>query len=222
VARTRRRFSGKRRGPRRPVDWVTSLGGYSLGLEPILVPDGSVNVQVLANHRDVQMTNLDAAAPAEGGFRYFENDYVVERVVGSIWCWILPASSWWDTLTGRTQLITRIGVTKQFIPPGSGSDVITPIPYVADFRTVAAGNDDFMWEGVELFVAQSAWGDMQVDPTMYVRRMDVDIRVKRKLQHGDALYLAFQAGPGLDYSGAETAFPDMACDPRLRVLLSTR
>jgi len=118
--------------------------------------------------------------------------------------------------------VMRIHTTKQFInSAGAPSDTVTPIPYIASYTPAVSGNDDYMWEHVEIFVAQSSWGEIEVDPTTYVRRVDVDLRVKRKLQHGDALVLALQAGPGLDYSGATEAFPDMAVDARLRVLLST-
>jgi len=215
VPRFRRKFG---RRPKKPTDWITTLGGYGLNVEPLAFPDNTINLTTLVSNRDVTLP-LDALTRlAEQPSRYYEFELTVIRIVGKIFCWVAPSTNWWETLTGRTQAIFRLVQTKIFIPGVGGQDVMPSVQYLGDLRHSTSGSDDFMWEDVQLFIAQSAWGDLTVDPSLYVREIPVDCRVKRRLQKGDALAVYCQWGPGIDYGGELEVFPDLFVDYRLRVL----
>jgi len=221
VAR-RMRFRGGRRR-RRPLDWVTTIGCYSWDVPPILLPDGTGTVQALTYYRDLTATAGQIAdGPAALNARYFEFETTSLRVVGSVFAWILPDTSWWNTLTGRTALHFRIVKLKQFVFGIGGSGATTVAPNVADLQLATAGQDDFLYERTEHFLAQSAWGSLEIDPTMYVHRFDIDVGVKRRLEKGEVLAVHMQYGPGRDYAGDDEVFPDLAVDMRLRTLLAVK
>jgi len=210
-----RRGGGRRK---RPVDWVTTPGAWDWGLPPILIPDGSLTTIPLTCHADlIDPTGTPAVEQPSlaAQYRIPQLEQTCVRVVGAIWFWILPTTAWWDTLTGVTHLIARITVEKQVV------GLTSAIPSTADITGVRAGNVNYMHEEVHQFVAQAAWGDMVVDPTMYVHEMKVDTSVQRRLRQNDVVALELQYGPGLDYAGDAEAFPDLAVNVRLRTLVRT-
>jgi len=203
-----------RRSRPRPLDWVTSEAGYGMTLPPILLPCNSIpDEYALTGWVDLLDEDADIPQPR---YQFPQLEQTVIRIVGKVWMWILPADSWWDTLTGRAAAKVRFSVGPQFI----GSAVVVPDVNTPSYFTPQAGNMDIMWENTQVFIAQSAWGDIQVDPAMYVREIPIDITVKRRISHSDLLKVGFHY-IGVDYAGAAEAFPDMAIDMELRVLLKT-
>jgi len=210
VPRFRRRFSGRGRS-KKPLDWVTQSATYNLELPPNLIPDGSLDFVPLTLHADISADPSTFAAAS----RYPQLEQTAVRIKGQLWCWILPTSNWWETLTGRTFFKFRVskGLQVDQTPSAIGS--------VTNITNPTAGNIDFMWEHTEYFIAHSAWGDLVVDPSMYIRRIEVDITTKRRLKQPEALTLHVQYGPGMNYNGEDVAFPDGAWDSQLRTLIQT-
>lgn len=196
------------------MDWVTSEAGYGMTLPPVLLPCNSIpDEYALTGWLDLLDEDADIPQPR---YQFPQLEQTVIRIVGKVWCWLLPTDSWWDTLTGRACIKTRFTVGSQFM----GSAVVVPDVSTPSYFTPMSGNDDIMWEDTQLFVAQSAWGDLTVDPTKYIREVPIDITVKRRIEHGKLLKIGFHY-IGIDYSGEPIAFPDAAIDMELRVLLKT-
>lgn len=140
------------------------------------------------------------------------------RIRGNLWCWILPDTSWWNTLTGLALIKFRVGVMKQFVSSTFVSPVVST--NIAELYGPEAGNTSFMWEETVDFLAESAWGSLVVDPSLYVRKIPVDIKVQRRLERDEVIALGWHY-IGLDYEGEPVAFPDAAINFELRALMRT-
>lgn len=202
---------------RKPLDWVTTFSGYNLEAAPLLsVCNFPPDSFPLTGWADI----LDSAG-GDGVLRqhqFPQLEQTVTRVRGSVFCWISPADSWWDTLTGIAYMKVRIVKMKQFMSPA----VVDVLPQedIATLFNPQAGNVEFLWEHTEQFLAQSAWGSLVVDPSNYVKKIDVDVTVKRRLQRNELLAIQFQY-IGKNFSGDPLAFPDGFFDWEVRTLLQT-
>lgn len=218
MARARRGGSRFRRA-RRPVDWVTSFAGYNLGQPPAITPPNlnPSSYGLYANGTDV--SNVDVGDWSYGQPQY---DATVERVRGTLWAWISPNTSWWASQTGRGCIKARIEVV-DWAPIGS----VWPVQPHDRYQSPQAlsvpfsGNVEFMWEHTFLFISSTSWGDLVVDPSNYVQKVDIDVRVRRKVDKGQILALTIGYW-SMDYGGDDQAWPDAYVDWELRTLVSQR
>lgn len=214
-----RRFARFRKRSRRPVDWVTSFAGYNLREPPVVTPRNSTpdSYVLFANGTDVVNINAD-----DWSYSQPQYDVTVERIKGHLECWLSPATQWWSTLTGRASLKARIEVIDFQVGLAAFPPNAPQQRYTADsFFQPPAGNVEFMWEETFTFIAQSSWGSLTVDPSMYVQRVPVDVRVRRRIDKGSALVLTI-GYIGINYAGSEVAFPDAYVDWELRTLVAQR
>jgi len=210
-SRTRRSSSTKR-----PLDWVTGPSTYNMYLPPaILNVNSGPDAFNLTAWPDLIGTGAAFGDPDMNSITPWLEQTVV-RVRGEIWAWILPTTAWWSTLTGRAAIKARIVKGLQPTDSGPNAGVVeTQQPF-----SPRGGNVEFLWEKTFIFIAQSSWGDLTVDPASYVQKVEVDVRVQRRLQRNECLMLQFDY-IGIDYSGDLEAFPDAAVDFELRTLLRT-
>jgi len=217
MARPTRRRPQRGRSPRRPVDWVTDFQTYNLDAGPVILPPNSVDSWRLFTNLDV--TNPDALDAL--GFSRPQFARTVERVRGFVHCWILPDTSWWNTLTGMCYVKFRLEVV-QAPPTMTGLSNPQPFtPYIGPegLFTPSGGNAGFLWEKTFTFLAESAWGSLVIDPALYIQREEVDVRVRRRIEPNEVLVMTTST-IGRTYAGAELEFPDVVADFELRTLVS--
>jgi len=218
MARSFRRGARGRR-TRRPVDWVTTFQGYNRNDGPVTSPSSNIDHWILYAHGDVQ--NIGGL---DWSYALPQYDGIIERVRGEVMCWIMPDTSWWNTLTGILLVKFRLEVMSLQLTGGAANFPAQPtVPYAssATVFTPVGGNVEFMWEKTFTFIAESSWGDLVIDPALYIQREDVDVRVKRKLEQNQGLVLTV-ASRGYDYAGNVIAFPDVVTDWELRTLVSSK
>lgn len=218
MARTMRRRGFGRRRQRRPVDWVTTFQGYNLEAGPVTNPPATIQQWILYAHADIQNIGGD-----DWSFGLPQYDGIVERIRGHVTCWHSPATSWWSTLTGVSHIKARIEVCEVITAQSSTAfpPAISSTAYAGSstFFQPVSGNVEFMWEHTFNFLAQSAWGSLEIDPSSYIQREEVDIRVKRKIEKNQALVLTW-GQIGRNYAGDPVVFPDWITDWELRTLVS--
>lgn len=225
---SRRRTSGRRTRRARPLDWVCTQTAYDLRLPAVLQTCNTGNDWIaVSGNPDVIGAFSDNDAQSTGASTWMPwLEQTCVRIVGTAWAWILPTSSWWDTLTGYAYCKMRVQVLKQIVSgdptPGGLGTIISPIALAnqGSLFSPEAGNQSFMWEETVDFLAQSAWGDMVVDPSLFVRKVPIDIRVQRRLEKDEIIAFGWDY-IGLDYAGEPVAFPDLAINFQLRALMRT-
>lgn len=224
----RRRFGGSSRRAR-PLDWVCTQTAYDLRLPAILQTVNTGNDWIpISGNPDVIGAFADAAASNEAtGNTTFVPwlEQTCVRIKGTAWCWILPDTSWWNTLTGYAYIKFRVQVQKQLVSgdvTGGGASAISPI-VIENSTTLyspEAGNQSFMWEETVDFLAESSWGSLVVDPSLYVRKVPIDIKVQRRLERDEVIAFGWDY-IGIDYNGDPVAFPDAAINFQIRALMRT-
>jgi len=216
MARPTRRRAPRGRSPRKAVDWVTDFQTYNLAAGPIVLPPNSIDSWRLFFNLDV----LNPGAFDSLGFNRPQFARTVERVRGFVHCWILPDTSWWNTLTGMCYVKFRLEVV-QMPPLMTGANASPFTPYIGSDQVFepSGGNVSYLWEHTFTFLAESAWGSLVIDPALYIQREEVDVRVKRRIEPNEALVMTTST-IGRDYAGAEIEFPDVVADFELRTLVS--
>jgi len=214
----RRSFRRRGRAARRPVDWCTTFQGYNIAAGPVTNPPATFQQWVLYAHADIQNLGGD-----DWSFGIPAYDGICERIRGHVSCWHSAATSWWSTLTGVSSIKARIEVCEvitatgptTFPPPISN----TSYSGATTLFHPVGGNVEFMWEHTFTFLAQSAWGQLTIDPALYIQRAEVDVKVKRKIEKNQAVVLTW-AQIGRNFAGDPVVFPDWITDWELRCLVS--
>lgn len=211
---------GRSRRPRRPVDWVTTFGGYNQQLGPVSMQNDSFDQWVLYAHGDIQNIGGD-----DWSYGLPQYDGIIERVRGHVECWVAPDTSWWSTLTGICRVKFRLEKCQAVVSGGTATfppqTVSNPYTSAATLFTPVGGNIEFLWEENFLFIAEAQWGSITVDPSTYVQKADFDVRVKRKMEQNDMLVLTVSV-IGRNYDGEYLEFPLVWVDWEARTLVSQK
>jgi len=213
------------------MDWVVSPVSYDLRLtsysfDPSNDPDGDgtrgdhITVP-LTSHADIVDPTLSTWTP--------QLEHTVLRTRGTIY-YYLPTQ---DPVNPPTMLCElwvhfRIVVISQHI------GIPNPIQETStqyDMRLATTANDDFLWEYTDMCQLQSSfWSDTNLYPTWArnAMKVDVDVRVKRRLKQRQVL--ALRMGAHLRQKKAVNGglqaiqWPDdsiIAIEPVFRTLIQT-
>lgn len=203
------------------MDWVVQGETYGLDtapyvLNPFDAADEGVNLILpLTSHDDLN---------AFSASRFPTLEQTAVRVKGQMMYGIsgmnaTSVGSW------NVKFHARIAVTTQ--------QVFTPTPTQEtalqyDMRQPNAANDDFLWEYVDsINFVNGFWDDGAAQPWQFPKRIEVDVRVSRRLRQREvlALFLQTYCSNGIQAGGAGmfVATPDARVwiEPVFRTLVRT-
>lgn len=214
-----RRFRS-RGGRRRPIDWVTTGQTYSNSSARYEVTQAGERINYsLTTHQD--FGEATGASGLVAGRSVPQLEQTVLRVKGQIALTLEYDTSWWENATGWCIVTHRIRVADQI--PGTidiqEPDLTNLVPDNMGHATFA--QESFLWENREIWYANAAWGEFNVEPLHQPRVINVDVTSKRRLEVGQSLSLMTEVILQPDGENQPGTWPDMLEIIWLRTLLRT-